>query len=76
MLMEYKTDKHKFLSEFLKNKNILVSFWATYCEPCKKEIPEILRLIEKYPQIKVYFINIDSSSESAKGQEMITSFGI
>lgn len=31
-----------------KGKVVLVNFWATWCEPCKIEIPELIQLQEKY----------------------------
>ena len=30
--------------ETLKEKTVLISYWATWCAPCKKEIPELNRL--------------------------------
>lgn len=34
------------LSDY-KNKVVLVDFWATWCDPCKAEIPELMKLQEK-----------------------------
>lgn len=34
----------------LKGKNVLINFWATWCPPCKKEIPVFNTLYEKYPE--------------------------
>ena len=31
-----------------KGKIILLNFWATWCEPCKEEIPDLVTLQEKY----------------------------
>jgi thiol-disulfide isomerase/thioredoxin len=32
----------------LKGKLILINLWATWCGPCKKEIPDLMRLYEEY----------------------------
>lgn len=32
----------------LRGKGVLVNFWATYCEPCKVEMPWLVELQNKY----------------------------
>ena len=32
----------------LKGKVVLIDFWATWCEPCKKEMPGYQRLLDLY----------------------------
>ncbi|MGC4044089.1 MAG: TlpA disulfide reductase family protein [Armatimonas sp.] len=40
-------DKQITLSD-LKGKVVLLNFWATWCNPCRQEMPEIVKLQEKY----------------------------
>ena len=39
--------KQHSLSEY-KGKTIFLNFWATWCGPCKQEMPDIQRLYEEY----------------------------
>lgn len=38
----------KFDSSSLQGKVVLVNFWATWCPPCRKEIPSLAKLQEIY----------------------------
>lgn len=51
-----------------KSEVILVHFWATWCAPCLKEIPELLELANKYPdRIKVLALAVaDKSADIEK----------
>jgi len=40
-------DKNVSLADY-KGKVVLVNFWATWCEPCRGEIPELIELQRKY----------------------------
>ena len=44
----------------LDNKLIILNFWATWCEPCKEEMPSLNRLQanQKLKNLKIYPINI------------------
>ncbi len=44
----------------LDTKLIILNFWATWCEPCKEEMPSLNRLQvnQKLKNLKIYPINI------------------
>ncbi len=62
--------------ESLKGKVVLVDFWASWCAPCKEELPELEKLYKKY-QAKGFVIvgvNIDEDAANMtkflKGQKL------
>lgn len=42
---------------------VLLNFWASWCEPCIVETPDLLELAAKNPQLKIVFVNEDSLQE-------------
>ena len=42
-----------------KNKWLLVNFWATWCAPCREEIPELNKLFKNNDDIHLVGIAID-----------------
>ena len=42
-----------------KGKRIFINFWATWCPPCVKEMPEIQHYFEEHPSDKVALLSIN-----------------
>ncbi len=47
---------HEYLESLTETDIAVLNFTSVTCIPCKKEIPELLRLSEKYPNLKLFII--------------------
>ena len=60
--------KDFYLKDIELNKNDgkikVLNFWATWCTPCKKEMPSLNSLSIKYPEILVFPINVDKPNQT------------
>ena len=57
-------DKKINIKEFNGNL-LLLNFWATWCEPCKEEMPSLdrLQINENLSNLKIFPINISQENE-------------
>ena len=58
-------DVPRKMSDYL-GKPVIISFWATWCPPCRKEIPYFNRAWEKVKGdgIEILFVNINEGKET------------
>jgi peroxiredoxin len=60
----------------MKGKVVLIDFWAQWCEPCKKELPELDKLSKQYAGkgVVIVAVNIDKQRENA--ERMVKQLGV
>ena len=61
------------LSEF-RGRPVLINFWASWCVPCRQEMPMIVRLAKRYPSLQVLLVNERDSPAAARG--FLSSLGV
>jgi len=56
---------------------VVLSFFATWCKPCMKELPHLQNLYEKYmgQKIKFFLIDITEATRTVKGLEDVPKAG-
>jgi thiol-disulfide isomerase/thioredoxin len=48
----------------LRGKPVLLNFWATWCGPCRDEIPKLNELAQKYPKLTIIGVNVAEDNET------------
>jgi peroxiredoxin len=56
------------LSDHLGEGPVLLSFWATWCKPCKDELPHLQDIYEKYSEKGLTLITISEDSPKTQAK--------
>lgn len=61
-----------------KGKVILYDFWATYCEPCRAELPKLMRLEAKLRSqgFELITISADEPEQAAAAEKVLKQFAV
>ena len=58
-------DGNKVTMEQFKGKPVIVNFWATWCGPCRLEIPMINELYKKYSPHGLVILGVSTDEDGA-----------
>ena len=66
----------KSVLKYIKDLNsplVMVNFWASWCEPCKVEFPNIMKVREHFAKdgLKVVFVSIDDQADLEAAQNFL-----
>jgi len=62
--------------EDFRGKPVVVNFWATWCGPCKQEMPFFEKTWREYKDKGVIFIGIDVMDDKGNAIEFIDKLGV
>ena len=48
------------------NKALVINFWATWCGPCRRELPLFVGMAQQHPNVTFVFVNQKETREQIK----------
>lgn len=66
--------KINFKQTAKRTKYTVVHFWATWCGPCEKEFPDLMRLVEKMKGKDIQFLLIAVDDDKLKIKKFLKKF--
>jgi peroxiredoxin len=59
-----------------RGRVVMVNFWATWCGPCRQEMPQLNRLYEKYKSSGFVLLGVNVDDDAAKAAEVAAKLGV
>ncbi len=66
----------RLTQEDVRDKVVLIDFWGTWCPPCRRAIPHLVRLDAKYRDqgLVILGLNYEKIADTAKAEERVRQF--
>ena len=63
------------LSEY-RGDVVMVNFWATWCGPCRQEMPILDELYSRYQRVGFSLLGVNIDDNSSKAMNMVSELGV
>ncbi len=60
----------------LRGKGVIINFWATWCTPCRQEMPELVAAYDRYKERGLEILAVNLQENPAKVSSFAGEFGI
>jgi peroxiredoxin len=59
-----------------RGRVVMVNFWATWCSPCRQEMPQLNRLYEKYRASGFVLLGVNVDEDTRHAADVATKLGL
>jgi len=74
-VLKSSTGENLRLSEH-RGEVVMINFWATWCGPCRQEMPLLDNLYSKYQRVGFNLLGVNIDDDSRRAMEMIKDLGV
>ncbi len=69
------TGENLRLSEY-RGDVVMINFWATWCGPCRQEMPLLDQLYSRYQRVGFSLLGVNIDDDSSRAMDMIHELGV
>ena len=59
-----------------RGRVVMVNFWATWCGPCRQEMPHLNKLYDKYRDSGFVLLGVNIDDNASKATDLATKLGL
>ncbi|MDX8384797.1 MAG: TlpA disulfide reductase family protein [Ghiorsea sp.] len=64
---QWQNEKNEMVSlSSLQGEPLVLHFWASWCPPCRGEMPSLVQWVKQHPDVHVVMVSLDRDREDAQ----------